>query len=253
MVGDNFCFLASKIDPRFLLLPFLEKKDKYSPMDQIIPYIEGCAKFPLQWIADWRLQDICDINDSFGDDMLLYRLNKDKTLQWLRAKVDAAARVFAAKRADEDAQRNRMKVAGFQASSSVEPSGAPGSVSENAANGGSSSGVQTTDTKLALQVVLDYIGKDLSERLTASYGVCSAEVLATKAAPARKKTDWEEELELEKDKAASISMTGGRHASELKRPAPKKPSSASKTAKTAKKAAVPLKGMQGITSFFSKK
>ena len=38
-------------------------------------------------VSKWNMQDICDINDKLGDDMILYRLNRDKTLSWLKEKI----------------------------------------------------------------------------------------------------------------------------------------------------------------------
>ena len=75
MIGNSSISIATKIDPRFLLLPFLLKSTKYSPLDQIVTHIDGCDRLPLEYSNTWNLDEICDINDSFGDDMLLYRLN----------------------------------------------------------------------------------------------------------------------------------------------------------------------------------
>jgi hypothetical protein len=98
IASDSSYLMASKFDPKFLLLPFLEKSSRYSPMDQIVTYVEGCDRLPLQDCAQWQLGDICDINDQLGDDMILYRLNMEKTLAWLRGKVDRTAAYLCKKR-----------------------------------------------------------------------------------------------------------------------------------------------------------
>jgi len=40
----------------------------------------------LRQCPSLRLDRVCDVNDKLGDDMLLYRLNEDKVMEWL-AKV----------------------------------------------------------------------------------------------------------------------------------------------------------------------
>jgi len=250
--GDAFCYLATKVDPRFLLLPFLEAKEKYMPMDQIVSFVEGCTKLPLEWIGDWNMTSICDVNDSFGDDMLLFRLNHSKTLDWLAAKVGAAATVLAGKRVDDDASRNRMKVDGFQ-SAGTGFAAAAATTADGAAGAGAGAdapgvnGVIRADTNVALQIVSDYISPALAGKLAERFGVSTAEVLASKAAPPKRKTDWEEELELEKD------TLRGRSAADLKRPTPGPGSGPAKKAAPSKGSAsrkAPLKGMQSMKSFF---
>jgi hypothetical protein len=247
--GDSFCYLATKVDPRFLLLPFLEVKEKYMPMDQIVPFVEGCTKLPLEWIGDWNMASICDVNDSFGDDMLLFRLNHTKTLDWLAAKVGAAATVLAKKRVNDDASRNRMKVDGFQSAGTGFAAAAVTTTAAAAAAADmpDDNGVIHADTTMALQIVSDYISPALAGKLAERFGVSTAEVLASKAAPPKRKTDWEEELELEKD------TLRGRSAADLKRPTPGPGSGhAKKTAQPKGSASkkVPLKGMRSMQSFF---
>ena len=75
-------YLASKIDPRFLLLPYLEKaecKGKFSPLSQII-IADGieAPRLPLENVPQWKMDEICDVNDKLGDDLILYRYNSDK-------------------------------------------------------------------------------------------------------------------------------------------------------------------------------
>jgi ribonuclease H2 subunit B len=96
--SDSSYLMASKFDPKFLVLPFLEKATKFSPLDQIVTYVEGCDRIPLQYQMQWNMGDICDVNDQLGDDMILYRMNKDKTLAWLRSKVDITALYLCKKR-----------------------------------------------------------------------------------------------------------------------------------------------------------
>lgn len=98
VASDSSFLMATKFDPKFLLLPFLEKATRYSPLDQIITYVEGCDQIPLHHHSEWSMNDICDVNDQLGDDMILYRLNMDKTLLWLQTKVNNTALYLCKKR-----------------------------------------------------------------------------------------------------------------------------------------------------------
>lgn len=98
IASESSYLMASKFDCKFLLLPFLQKNTRYSPLDQIVTYTEGCDRLPLEHSAQWNLGDICDINDQLGDDLILYRLNIEKTLVWLQAKVDKTALYICNKR-----------------------------------------------------------------------------------------------------------------------------------------------------------
>lgn len=98
--SKNVYFLA-KLDIRFLLLPFLEKASgKFSPLDQIVFNITGYSNMPIHVVDRALMEDICDVNDKLGDDMLLYRYNAEKTLAWLKGKVCKASGI---------AQKQRIK------------------------------------------------------------------------------------------------------------------------------------------------
>jgi len=253
--SDQFMYLATEYDARFLLLPFLEKKDKFSPMDQIVTQSPGCSRFPLHWISKWHMEEICDINDSFGPDMLLYRLNQDKVMSWLRYKVDTTSSVLAAKRFEKESTRNRMKVEGFSASTSESRSIIESNACENIPNGGADittststkPSISSADIKLAVHIVCDYISMSLGTKLATSYDLDIESVF--KVTTAKRKTDWEEQLALENDRAAGISHTGGQSIKDLKKPK----TQASLAKKSSSKKVAPLRGMQGIASFFGKK
>ena len=90
--SDSHFYLATRVDPRLLCLPFLEKNaSKYSPLDQIVVYSDkldddGISdRIPLTNSNEWKLDEMCDMKD-LGD-MLLYRYNEGKTLEWLKNKV----------------------------------------------------------------------------------------------------------------------------------------------------------------------
>ncbi len=82
------------MDPKFLLLPHLEQHGaRYSPLEQILAAAAnapGAAPhahhglMALRRCARLDLGKICDVNDQLGDDMILYRMNEAKALEWLK-------------------------------------------------------------------------------------------------------------------------------------------------------------------------
>lgn len=88
-------YMANIFDPRFLCLPFLEKAGaKFSPLEQIIRMDEMYARFPFHRVTSWKMQDICDVNDKLGDDMIVYRYNESKVIEWLKFKVGRTSAAF---------------------------------------------------------------------------------------------------------------------------------------------------------------
>jgi Ydr279p protein family (RNase H2 complex component) wHTH domain/Ydr279p protein triple barrel domain len=99
-------------DPKFLVLPFIEKAgSKFSPLDQIIPIVEGCTRIPLNNSKNWGLEKICDVKD-LGD-MVLYRYNSQMTLEWLKKKVECVSQVLAHSRFQKEKLNNTAIVTSF--------------------------------------------------------------------------------------------------------------------------------------------
>lgn len=79
----------------FIVLPHLERcKKQFSPIDQILAGgdSDGSHLARLAKCPGLDLSFLCDVNDQFGADTLLYRLNEDKVVLWLRAKARRAAK-----------------------------------------------------------------------------------------------------------------------------------------------------------------
>jgi len=246
--SDSTYLMASKFDPKFLLLPFLEKSTRYSPLDQIVTYVEGCDRIPLQFHAEWGLGDVCDINDQLGDDMILYRLNADKTLAWLCTKVNNTAHFFCKK---------RMKALATQVSTfNVGAQSSQGKIVKDSDTNNDDIVVGMEDKIEALSIICDLLSEDLTDRLLASYKVHKDSILKPSASSAlKRKADWETALEVEKetmsynsvasrDSTNKCSNTNGNGANSAK----KKPAVSS-----AKKVAPVVKGAGSIMSFFGKK
>ena len=115
--SSNTFHIASKVDIRFLVLPFFENSSgKYSPLDQIVTQHEGFTKLPLEHAKTWSLDDICDINDKFGDDMILYKYNEEKVINWLNKKVNKTARTLVKQKIGKASNNSTTFVKQFNAS-----------------------------------------------------------------------------------------------------------------------------------------
>lgn len=97
--SSKLFYVANRIDPRFLLLPFLEKaSSNFSPISQILDSAGSTLASFKDNMKNWKLDEICDINDKFGEDMILYRLNFDKIMVWLKDKINRAAIVLSSQK-----------------------------------------------------------------------------------------------------------------------------------------------------------
>jgi hypothetical protein len=109
-------FMASKMDPRFLLLPSLHKNGtRFSPLDQIVVCDSACSKISLESAPAWRMDDFCDVNSKF-EDMVLYRYNEDKVKTWLLAKVSRAAKTLMKQRHSRLLSSNLLMSSSFNVS-----------------------------------------------------------------------------------------------------------------------------------------
>jgi len=114
--GQNI-YMANVFDPRYLCLPFLEKSaGKFSPLDQIVFLDAKYARFPFARASTWKLSEVCDVNDKLGDDMILYRYNEVKLLEWLNVKVQNTARAVMKQRLAKAQSQNTTFASGFNVS-----------------------------------------------------------------------------------------------------------------------------------------
>lgn len=112
-------YVANVLDPRFLLLPYFERSGRsFSPLNQVVQVDaeESGDRIPLDLASTWRLEQLLDVNDKLGEDMLLYRFNEEKALGWLESKVRRGALAIATARASRERTVNSAFVSGFNAS-----------------------------------------------------------------------------------------------------------------------------------------
>jgi len=185
--------LATRIDPRFLCLPYLEKSDKFSPLDQIITNHDGCDRIPLTNSKEWGLDCICDINNAFGEHMILYRYNETKTIEWLKGKINKISKTIAKQRIIKESKGNINFVSSFN-------SGVKVNILEETKNNDNNDDIKIDkdDIITAAQIVCDYLTEKMIGKLVTSLGIEESELYTT-AVSSKRKTDWELELEIEKE------------------------------------------------------
>jgi len=254
-------YLASIFDPRFLLLPFLELQgaSRYSPLDQIVTMPPQFARLSLddQTVRGWHLEEICDVNDKLGDDMLLYRHNEGKVKQWLAKKAHSIVPTLAKQRMQQSGQSSSSN--SFNGSFQRNQSGiSAASKSETTTT------AQQQDLVAAADIVADYLSPASRDLLWAALGLTTAAAAAAMEGSSltqqqqlggaeKRKKDWEMELELEKESLAYSSM-GTQHT--IGTGSSKTSSATYATALASNKASkvnqVASKGTKNISSFFAK-
>lgn len=196
--SSNHIYLASKMDIRFLLLPYFEKageNQKYSPLDQIItqPMKNDISRIPLESIQTSKLSSICDINDKYGEDMIFYRYNPEKTLTWLMKKVQKLIHTIVVQNQKKLQRLQPTFVQSFNINRD-----------ENHPTVSGDEGKETEeDVKLALELVCDQLSDNLATQLITKFGMKSSDIgnKPTTTLSNKRKADWEIALEQELDAA----------------------------------------------------
>jgi Ydr279p protein family (RNase H2 complex component) wHTH domain len=187
--SSNF-YTASKLDPRFLCLPFLEKAGtRFCPLDQIITTsdIVGCSRLPLSNWSTWNLYEVADIKD-LGD-LVLFRFNESKTMDWLSGKVKRTATHFMKLRLLQSSAQNFAFVSSFQSSGQA-------TISDKSGSAAPPSEPDFSDVKTAVQVIADYLSDAMTEKLLKIFGLSSADCFDSKSQSVKRKSDWEADLEV---------------------------------------------------------
>lgn len=86
VVSNPNLHLVTPMDPLYLLLPYFEAGDKWQPWNQIA-HSKNIPSEILQAINTDQLRHLFKVNDSLGDDMILYKFEKEKALKWLNKKM----------------------------------------------------------------------------------------------------------------------------------------------------------------------
>lgn len=240
--SDSFYYIGTRIDPRFLFLPYLEKSSgKFSPLDQIVTIEADCSRISLDLFNRYNLEDICDTNSKLGD-IVLFRYNEDKMLKWLKSKVEKVSVTLAAHRIIKDKKKNVLIVDNFNSSAqsvnSIE-------IVPNSLQGDSIP--NQNDLIESVNAISDYLSDKTTSKLIEYLNLKESDfVVNLKSVNAKRKSDWETELEIEKEtksfnKPQSLANTGS---SVVYNKVQKKASTSV--------AKIPA-NIKSITSFFNKK
>jgi len=91
LVSDGRLFLATPVNPVFLVLPYLAKATRLVPLDQMLED----DKFPLTEELLGQVKGLDKIADSKGDsDLNVWKYSQDSALSWLEGRVDRVAGVL---------------------------------------------------------------------------------------------------------------------------------------------------------------
>jgi len=170
--ADGEMMVATPLDPCFLLLPMLQKAERYQPLDQI-EGMEGMQPvLQLSGLSAW-LESICDVKD-LGDGDVYMRINHEKVVGWLKAKVKRTAEKLAQmeqRRAATDlaAPGGDGFISGFK----------PSTAKENEARAAEQAGAVAEPTnahkEAAVELVCEYLEDEMASKLRERvHGVGSA-------------------------------------------------------------------------------
>jgi hypothetical protein len=87
VVSNPHLHLVTPIDPLYLLLPYFETGDKWQPWNQIAQ-AKNIPSEIMNAIKTDQLKHFFMVNDSYGDDMILYKFKREKALEWLEKKME---------------------------------------------------------------------------------------------------------------------------------------------------------------------
>ena len=199
-VSSSSCFyMASKLDLRFLCLPFfMNNVSRFSPLDQILVGADGCSRLDLSNSHRWKLDEIADVKD-LGDDLIVYRFNEAKTMKWLISKVNRVAIVLMRRRQSRLSAENATFVSSFASSAQTSRSSKGDSMGPTL-----SIEPEPIDIKLGLQIVADYLDDAMTVRLVGLLGLSMCDLECTKNQNTKRKADWETELEVFDDVIVQI-------------------------------------------------
>ena len=215
---------------------------KFSPLNQIITTSDETSRLPLEACKNWKMEEICDINDTFGDDIIFYRYNEEKTMSWLKNKVNKTAITLANQRCKRSAAQNTSFASQFNSSAQAINNKNESIVTVISAE------PTIEDTKTALQLVCDYLSDASTIKLLSALGYSLEDLKHEKKEnqSEKRKADWEIDLEVEKE-------TSGFTQAQPKINKTTTDSNSSKKKPTPAPVKKPIAGVKSITSFFGKK
>ena len=256
VLSEGVLFVATPIDPLFLLLPHLQGDARYfRPLSDCLSGSADEAALELTALSlptiGKRLRAVCDVKDDYDEPMV--RLNEAKMLAWLRRKTDAVRAHLAS-----DAQI--AKLAKERHHGAIESQFEGGNVPFGAgAASADADGPEQEWLEHAIALVAEYLAPALQTTLCNAMAVAEARVASLRGDAKKEKAPAEPALQPSESWANQGSSSAASGASTIRddsnendAPAAKKPKTAA-VAKAAKLGAQPLKkGQTTMMGFFAK-
>jgi len=283
VISDGKVFVATPIDPLFLVLPILASvASKLSPFDQLVSEVKekkllpDCGSGPgSSCLSEESLEKVCIVSDVMGDDMLMYKFDEAKCLAWLVAKYERVLALLT--------EREGRKVAnGTDKASAFDTSFNMGNDSSSTST--STSSPKNSPPKLqknAINMICEYLTSEWGEKVSESHLVsarldkdentsplltsfhsirsaqlCSAlnfkdtSILTTGNGSKKRKQVWDEEDTAQKMEEYTMGRQGTTFDELNKEQIKKNEEEKKKEAQKQKLAKINTKGMKSLSSFF---
>lgn len=199
VLSNKQMLMGTPIDPRFILLPYFEVAgSRYSPLEQIvhssnITTPSNVKVLPLQHWRQWKMDEVFDVNDKLGDDMIVFRYNKDKTLAWLQRKVEKVSKVLALQRKRVQQTAQPLFAESFRSGSSFQQQHQHHQKNFSVED----TVIEDQDRRVALEITCDLLSDSLISELVPVFGYTVDEIMVTKSASTlKRKAEWEIALEV---------------------------------------------------------
>lgn len=140
VVEDGSLLLSTRIDPTFLILPYLISAEKNVPLEDLLEDPEYKHNLFLSELSD-GLKNVA--NQLGTTDLNVWKYDEDKCLSWLQRRVEAVQKVLA--------------------SQEIDVSGGASSLTYKA--GGQAGPKPVEFTRYSLGIISEYLPKDLAAKL----------------------------------------------------------------------------------------
>jgi hypothetical protein len=89
VISNMDLHVVTPVDPLYLLLSHFKDEEKWQPWDQLVQS-KSIPQIVLKGIEQdkTQLKHFFEINDSYGDDLILYKFKHELVLSWLQKKIN---------------------------------------------------------------------------------------------------------------------------------------------------------------------
>lgn len=109
VISNKDLHVVTPVDPLYFLLTHFTEEEKWQPWDQLVQS-KSIPQIVLKGIEQdkTQLKHFFVINDSYGDDLILYKFKQDLALSWLSKKMDRI-QAFLLQQMDIIQEKERME------------------------------------------------------------------------------------------------------------------------------------------------